>query len=207
MPDYPASDDPLVQALQRLLQRAGGHVAVGDAAGINDQSLYQIATVRADSKTGQPKGVGPSIRKRLSAAYPDWLDTPDSSSTQHAGGVDQPLSLEIRQTPPRITWGELRAMRELPETFELEMSDSSMGAVAPKGTVVKFKRSTEVAHGEGVLRDKRGDFFFRQCRPKVGGGWVAHPLNAAFPPLDSEVDGLVVVALMVGIEIGLSQLL
>lgn len=46
METYPTTDDPLVAALQRLLMREGGHVAVGDAAGINGQSLYQIANLK-----------------------------------------------------------------------------------------------------------------------------------------------------------------
>lgn len=73
MQPFPKTDDPLVQALQRLLQKEGGHVAVGDAAEINDQSLYQIAYCKPDSKTGRAKGVGPSIRARLTKRYPGWL--------------------------------------------------------------------------------------------------------------------------------------
>lgn len=71
---YPHSDDPLVQAVQRLLEIKGGHVAVGAAAGISDQSLYQIAEMKTDSKTGKPKSVGPSIRRRLSVAFPGWMN-------------------------------------------------------------------------------------------------------------------------------------
>lgn len=44
-------------------------------AGISNQSLYQIVELKTDSKTGKPKGVGPSIRLRLDRHYPGWLAT------------------------------------------------------------------------------------------------------------------------------------
>jgi hypothetical protein len=72
---YPETDDLLVLALQRLLAREGGHVLVGKRAGISDQSLYQIAERKINSRTGKPNGVGPSIRRRLDAAYPGWFST------------------------------------------------------------------------------------------------------------------------------------
>lgn len=77
--DYPPSDDPLVQALQRLLRSRGGvqakaHIAVADEAKLNDQSLYQIAFGVKDSKTGSPKLPGPKIRNALSVAFPGWME-------------------------------------------------------------------------------------------------------------------------------------
>lgn len=78
---YPASTDPLVCALQALLRREGGHVTVGDKANVSDQSLYQIAFCKPDSGTKKPKSVGPSIRRRLTATFPDWLDGDTASST------------------------------------------------------------------------------------------------------------------------------
>lgn len=81
---YPYTDDPLVAALQRLLLREGGYVVVGDKAGINDQSLYQIAARKPGTKSGKPKSVGPSIRQRLSTHYPDWLDGTITSASSAA---------------------------------------------------------------------------------------------------------------------------
>lgn len=94
------SGDPLVEALKRLLEREGGHVAVGLRAGINDQSLYQIASGRPDSKTGSPKSVGPSIRKRLTARYPDWLDPPDQSN--FASAINEPSTPSIAGLMARL---------------------------------------------------------------------------------------------------------
>lgn len=77
--DFPQSDDPLVCAVQRLVARLGSCKAVADQAGANDQSIYQIAFLKPDSKTGKLKSVSPSLRKRLSKAFPDWLQQPAST--------------------------------------------------------------------------------------------------------------------------------
>ena len=70
---FPQTDDPLVTALQRLIQRTGSYVAVADKIDVNDQSLYQIAMMKRHSATGRVKSVGPTIRKKLDQAFPGWL--------------------------------------------------------------------------------------------------------------------------------------
>lgn len=119
MSELPASDDPLVQALQRLLKREGGHIKVGDETGINDQSLYQIANgIKLPS--GKAKGVGPSIRARLSNRYPDWmLSAPDPLQTylmrdrdadepmtndpvRALHGIPRPASVPLPPPPPTV---------------------------------------------------------------------------------------------------------
>jgi hypothetical protein len=105
MATYPPSPDPLVQALQKLLEREGGHIVVGDEAGINDQSLYQIAFCRLASKTKAPKGVGPSIRRRLDARYPDWLSgfaeaAPCSRPPLKLADALQALDIAFSEVPP-----------------------------------------------------------------------------------------------------------
>lgn len=83
-PTFPASTDPLVQALQSLvLNTRGGCKAVAEKIGANDQSLYQVVTCRPDSKTGKPKSVGKQLRDKLDDAYPGW---------QEMAGVAQQLA-------------------------------------------------------------------------------------------------------------------
>jgi hypothetical protein len=63
--------DFLVSAFRDLCDREGGYKAVAARISANDQSLYQIyAGVRLPS--GNPKGVGPKLRKALDDAYPGW---------------------------------------------------------------------------------------------------------------------------------------
>lgn len=66
--------DPLVLALERLVAREGGRIKVADEIGVNEQSLYQILKRIPHSTTGKPKGVGPKIREKLTARYPDWME-------------------------------------------------------------------------------------------------------------------------------------
>ena len=84
--------DPTIEALRRLVTREGGHIAVADAIGANDQSIYQIVSgVKLPS--GEPKGVGASLRKRLSARYPDWLTETESGTSQYSTSIAAPQDL------------------------------------------------------------------------------------------------------------------
>lgn len=65
--------DRLIIALAELCRRQGGHVQVADRIGVNDQTLYQIvAGIKLPS--GQPRGVGPRVQRRLEEHFPGWAD-------------------------------------------------------------------------------------------------------------------------------------
>lgn len=99
--EFPRTDDPLVAALQRLCERIGSYQAVANAAEINDQSLYQIATARPDQKTGKPRSVGPSIRRRLDKAFPGWM-APTLATERPADYATQPpVGDNVVQLAPR----------------------------------------------------------------------------------------------------------
>lgn len=124
---YPTSNDPLVQAVQRLLIAHGGHIAVGQRAGIGDQTLYQIAFGKINSRTQKPQGVGPSVRKRLDAAFPGWLDkTPslavmESQATYHVRDLAEQIADAICSLPP-ARWASVRAQLDTLATHP-EMRD------------------------------------------------------------------------------------
>lgn len=83
----------LIQSLKTLCNENGGYKAVADRAGVDDQSLYQIISgVRLPS--GNPKGVGPTIQRKLDTAFPGWADM---SANTLAGGVRE-------QTPAYGDW-------------------------------------------------------------------------------------------------------
>lgn len=63
--------NPDVAALQALCDKEGGYKVVAKAIGVNDQSIYQIVS-GVLLPSGRPKGVGPSLREKLSARYPNW---------------------------------------------------------------------------------------------------------------------------------------
>jgi hypothetical protein len=70
--------------LERLIQREGGREKVADEIQSSEQTLYQIIKGVKDSRTGTPKGVGPSLRKRLDARYPGWRELAQGSTLKVA---------------------------------------------------------------------------------------------------------------------------
>lgn len=82
--------DQYVEALKRLCDTHGGYNKVAEAAGVNGQTLYQIAT-GVMLPSGNPRGVGPNLRKKLSLAFPLWLaDLP----TAEVGDVFKVMTAE-----------------------------------------------------------------------------------------------------------------
>jgi hypothetical protein len=68
------TDDPIVAALRLLCEQEGGHRIVADQAHVSAENLYQIL---AETKlpSGNPRRVGPRLREKLTAAYPNWLSS------------------------------------------------------------------------------------------------------------------------------------
>jgi len=64
--------DPLVKALIDLCGREGDFKNVADKAKVSSDNLWQIIN-GTKLPSGNPRGVGPGLRGKLSAAYPDWL--------------------------------------------------------------------------------------------------------------------------------------
>lgn len=88
--------DPFVKALADLCAREGGYAFVADKAKVNADGLWQILNgVKLPS--GNPRGVGPGTRKKISAAYPDWLDAKITQATGSPSTVvpDDPGALPI----------------------------------------------------------------------------------------------------------------
>lgn len=96
--------DPLAAALARLCAKEGGHVAVADRIGMNDQSVYQVINGIRDSKTKNPKSVGSRMRKALDQNYPDWL-TEDETKR---GLSDWPFSADLLSAATKAAASELR---------------------------------------------------------------------------------------------------
>lgn len=115
------------------------------------------------------------------------------------GGVAHILS-EPSQDYRSLTWGDLMTVKPLPDLFVVELQDDSMAPRANKGDAVLFSTSEVPRAGDGVLvQDRSGQIYFRVYRERRPGLWTAQPLSDAYHPLDSAEDGLVVLAVMLGI--------
>lgn len=64
--------DPYVQALIALCESQGGYKAVADESGVNPQTIYQI-TAGIKLPSGNPRGVGPELRKSSRQPFPAGL--------------------------------------------------------------------------------------------------------------------------------------
>lgn len=102
----------------------------------------------------------------------------------------------------RYHWGELMSSTAaLPEIFKVEMPDASMAPRIRRGDVVTFSTGETPRPGDGVLvRDTDGTMYIRMFRERRGGTWEAHAVNDAYQALDSVRDGLVVLAVLIGVQ-------
>lgn len=88
----------------------------------------------------------------------------------------------------------------LPTEFVVVLPDDSMAPKAHKGDHVLLSSTETPRPGDGVLvRDKHGQLYFRRYRERRPGVWTAHPENDSYHALESDVDGLVIVAVSVGV--------
>jgi len=78
--------DPMVSALIALCKSEGGEKFVADKAKVSAENLSQIIKgVKLPS--GNPRGVGPGLRAKISAAYPAWLSTATTSHLSAPSGL------------------------------------------------------------------------------------------------------------------------
>lgn len=192
-------EDQLKSALAKLCQQNGSVEAVADKAGVSADNLKQIL---AGTKlpSGQPRGIGPTVRRKLETAYPGW-SLPGAESVKSDTGVAHPMILGKFTVPLTISWGELMTV-DLPEVFNVVLNDNAMAPRAPAGAQVEFTRGLEPKPGDGVLvKDRAGNHYFREYKSSRVGVWSAHAINPAYdPPLDPTADGLVVVAVLTGMS-------
>lgn len=192
--------EQLVARLFALCNANGGAAAVADKARVNAEYLRQVLRQKP-TKSGEPRGLGLRVIKRLDAAYPGWMNSQHSSEGRQKsrGGVALILSEPPRQYLP-LAWEETMTGAMLPAEFVVELPDDSMAPKAFKGDCVLFSTREIPRAGDGVLvRDREGQTYFRLYKVRRPGAWTAEPASAAYHSLDSESDGLTVLAVSVGI--------
>jgi transcriptional regulator with XRE-family HTH domain len=117
------------------------------------------------------------------------------SSGRVAHGLSDPVPIV---SPTTLRWEELMT-EDLPSTFAMQLRDDAMAPLFVKGGVVRFSTSKTPAPGKYVLlADRDGNTYFREYRATRGAQWQASALNPSYQPLDSERDGLTVLAVATG---------
>lgn len=94
-------------------------------------------------------------------------------------------------------------MKEDPKAgleFRVEMPDDSMEKRIRRGATVYFVAGESPRAGDGVLiRDALGQLHIRYFRPGRPGVWEAHAENKEYLPLESDRDGLTVLAVLTAV--------
>lgn len=95
----------MIQRLKALCARRGLDVdIVADKAGVSADNLRLIIEDRK-LPSGQPRGVGPTLQRRLEAAYPGWADP--------AAAPRPPLPTKGFKDPDDTDWQVLTDLHDL----------------------------------------------------------------------------------------------
>lgn len=120
------------------------------------------------------------------------------SAVAHSLSQPQPDN-ESTDDPQRVAWGAMNAA-DLPEVFRVEVPDDAMADRVMRGHLVEFSTKETPRAGDLVLiEDATGTWYFRQYSPGAQGRFAAVARNSAYQTLDSERDGLKVLAVLVGV--------
>lgn len=175
-------------------------------------SFQAVAKVRDGGAFGSENNIKAA---KLFGLTPEWLATgrgkkfaaDGQRASTHAGaaepkatylgGVARAVSHTPFNLPVTLTWEQVMQSQELPERFIVESPDDALSPRLPRGTAVVFERASTAQPGECVLvRDKRGATHMRRYVQGIGRAFTAQALNDAYASLESERDGLVVLAVM-----------
>jgi len=129
-----------------------------------------------------------------------WLDNAaDTSDPPSSAVVAHEMSPTPYTLPFQMTWEAVMQADELPDRFVLPMPDAALHPKIVKGTELIFSRATPPAPGLGVLvQDQGGRRYIRRYAEGLGGAWVAQAINGAYATLESDRDGLQLLAVMTG---------
>ncbi len=133
----------------------------------------------------------------------EWLETGSLpkrvAELAHAVSQDS-VTVAPQRDPELVPWGEL-GMRELPEAFAVEVPDDAMAPIIRRGMRCEFKKlhpDVQLTSDHIVLlHDVDENWYVRHYVPQPRKRWQAAAENAKFgPPMDSERDGLTVIAVL-----------
>ena len=107
----------LIESLKTLC-RAHGVDAVADEAHISAENLRQIIA-GTKLQSGEPRGVGPTLQRKIEGAYPGWADyplsTPDSAQDAEASAAAHSHTENVVFEITTSDWGHLEAYKDMSE--------------------------------------------------------------------------------------------
>ncbi len=189
--------------------KAAGYEAVAAATGINKDYIYQLCTGKK-----RKMGLDAADKIRRAFAYgrdPSWLEQPPEPVNPSKDPAEPAARLSVAQNvihlfptvvAPTIGWGEIK-VESVPKSFTLVLRDGALGDDFPRGAVGYFEKYepgvVEPIEGKGVLFvDREGAPFVRLYEVQRGSTWRAVAAAKGYAPMDSEQDGLTLLAVMLG---------
>lgn len=131
-----------------------------------------------------------------------WMDVPKHprNKTTNGNGFTHgvgPASPMIE--PITLAWGPT-LLSPLPPLFRLVIQDDSMGADYQRGCTVTFSTTEGQPRPRDLVLvvDADQQIYFREYQAGRAGRWQAVALSSGYQPLDSEADGLRVLAVSMG---------
>jgi transcriptional regulator with XRE-family HTH domain len=127
---------------------------------------------------------------------PDWRLGGGAPSTQGQESlIAQGMSVTPHRVPRTLTWEKIMSIgAELPEQFTASVPDDALMPGSPRGTMFVFETGVQATPGSAVIvKDMAGRLYMRRYAEGVG-QWLAQATNSAYATLESERDGLAVLA-------------
>lgn len=167
--------------------------AVEAAIGIPQSTLAELESAASSS----------GYTAQLAALYGVDAVTLATGEPAPARGVAHDLSQSANTVGlPRLTWERLMGA-DLNQPFELVVMDDSLADEIASGSIARFHAAGAVAAIPGrpvLVRDKDGNHYLRDFQAGAGGRWKAVARKRGYQDLDSEEHGLVLVAVMKGVD-------
>lgn len=185
--------------LRLLVDEFGGVTSV--ALAVNTPKSH-ISAMLAGAR-----GMGDELAAKIGRKCkddPGWMDEQHSFERVDA----EVVSHDLRHAKPivrrlrAIDWSQLMDA-DLSAPFELPVIDDALAPDLYVGCVIRFDPVSERPAKEGwpcLVRDSSGRFYVRDYEVGPGASWRAVARRRGFAPLESERDGLVVVAVMKGVD-------
>lgn len=191
--------------LLALLSRYRSLQAFADAIDRSHSQVSQLKNRNRHSTSGEPRAMGDDIARHIEQKLGlgvGWMDTqhPPAGDVRPVGAPAHLVSQPFYTSSPLLNWGSILSTT-LPHIFRIAAPDDSMAPQVRAGQIVEFTTGIEVKPGDGVLvSDSAGATYFRLYRVRRADHWEAHPLNDAYRPLDSQLDGLIVLAVLTAVH-------
>ena len=190
-----------IKLARKMRKMTQAELAVASGMKQPDISKMELGTMQKTTgiaRLAAALGVSATWLELNEGPTPEW-----GNPSPPTRGVAHSLSLEqhIVTSQQLIPWEELVNPDKLPGRFSLLVRDDAMAPLLNAGHYARFTRGGVPSPGKPVLvLDSDGNAYIRVYQAGRGDRWQAVATGPGFAPMDSETDGLRVIARLTGID-------